>query len=177
MADCTMSELLGHRRCCALGIGSSEQRRSLKVATQSPLRHSLRARHAAVRRATPATPAPAREVACQHLVSSHASIESELSRKWTLQNPQLIAGLKPRALGQLDQIVALTLTQVIDDLIGDARRPDTVHDQADDAEAPAGGVPLRLDGEEGIPGKSGGRTSILRPWEMRRSRSRGKYVW
>ena len=30
------------------------------------------------------------------------------------------------------------------DLISDARRPDIVHDQADDTDAPAGGVPLRL---------------------------------
>jgi hypothetical protein len=28
--------------------------------------------------------------------------------------------------------------------------PDTVHDQADDTDAPAGGVPLRLDGEETV---------------------------
>jgi hypothetical protein len=83
-------------------------------------------------------------------VRSHAGIEPEAPRKWTLQNPHLVAGLEPRALGQLDQTVALALMQVIDDLISDARRPDTVHDQADDTDAPAGGVPLRLDGKETI---------------------------
>src|SRR5262249_49420407 len=87
-------------------------------------------------------PLPAAEQRQHHqppLVRSHAGIEAELSRKWTLQNPHLIAGLEPGALGQLDQPLALALTQVIDDLISDARRPDTVHDQTDDTDAPASG--------------------------------------
>jgi len=67
-----------------------------------------------------------------------------------LQDPHLVAGLKPRARGQLNQSVALALAEIIDDLISDAPRPHTVHDQADDTDAPAGGVPLRLDGEETI---------------------------
>jgi hypothetical protein len=86
-------------------------------------------------------------------VSSHAGIEPEVAGERTLQDPDLIARLKPRALGQLDQTVALALTQVIDDVIGNARRLDAVHDQTDDAEALAGGVPLRLNGEEGAPRK------------------------
>src|SRR6516162_5614979 len=92
------------------------------------------------------------------------------------RNPHLIAGLEPGALRQFDQPVALALAQVIDDLVGDACRPDTVHDQADDTDAPAGGVPLRLDGAETITRKERGRISILRPCEIRCSRSRGKYV-
>ena len=55
--------------------------------------------------------------------------------------------LEPR---QLDQPVALALAEVIDDVIGDARRLDAVHDQANDAEAPPGGVLLCLDSEETI---------------------------
>ena len=65
------------------------------------------------------------------------------------QQPHPVARsqLEPR---QLDQTVALALAEVIDDVIGDGRRLDAIHDQADDAEAPAGGVPLRLDGEETV---------------------------
>src|SRR5262244_426539 len=55
---------------------------------------------------------------------------------------------------------ALALAQVIDDLISDARRPDTVHDQTDNAEAPAGGVPVCLDGKETVPEE--GRPIALR---------------
>jgi len=103
----------------------------------------------------------------QHpLVSSHPGTERELPREWALQDPHLVARLELGALRQLDQPVALALAEVIDDLISDARRPDTVHDQADDTDAPAapaGGVPLRLDGEETITRKEGRRISILRP--------------
>ena len=116
----------------------------------------------------------------QHpLVSSHPGTEPEAPRKWALQDPHLVARLELGALRQLDQPVALALAEVIDDLISDARRPDTVHDQADDTDAPAapaGGVPLRLDGEETITRKEGRRISILRPCEIQCSRSRGKYV-
>src|SRR5262249_27977491 len=87
----------------------------------------------------------------QHpLVSAHASIEAELSRKWTLQNPHLIAGLEAGALRQFDQPIALALAEIIADLVSDARRPDAVHDQADNAEAPAGGISLGLHSEETI---------------------------
>ena len=58
----------------------------------------------------------------QHaLMSSHPGIEAEPSRERTLQDPHLIAGLELGALGQLDQPVALTLAEIIDDVIGDAR--------------------------------------------------------
>ena len=59
-------------------------------------------------------------------MSTHASIETEVSGERTLQDPHLIAGLEPRAHGQFDQPVALALAQLIDDLIGDARRSDTI---------------------------------------------------
>ena len=68
-----------------------------------------RARHAADRRAAPH----------QHaLVRSLSGIETEVSGERTLQDPHLSAGLEPGALRQLDQPVALALTQVIDDLTG-----------------------------------------------------------
>ena len=84
------------------------------------------------------------------LVRPHSGLETQLPHEWAPQNPHLVAGLEPRALGELDQPVALSLAEIIYDLVGDASRPDTVHDQADDANAPARGVPLRLDGEETV---------------------------
>src|SRR5262249_25006436 len=39
---------------------------------------------------------------------------------------------------------------LVDDVIGHPRRPKPVHDQADDADAPASGMPLRFDRNEGI---------------------------
>src|SRR5262249_11521004 len=54
----------------------------------------------------------------QHpLVRSHAGIEPELPREWALQDPHLVARLELGALRQLDQPVALTLAEIIDDLI------------------------------------------------------------
>jgi hypothetical protein len=88
-------------------------------------------------------------------VSSHPGIELELPREWALQDPHLVARLELGALRQLDQPVALTLAEIIDNLVGNSCRLDAVHDQADDAEAPTGGVPLRLDGEESIARKEG----------------------
>src|SRR5262245_12025216 len=84
------------------------------------------------------------------LVRSPAGAEAEVPGERTLQYSHLVARFKLVTLRKLDQTVALALTQVIDDLISDARRPDTVLDQADDTDAPAGGVPLRLDGKETI---------------------------
>src|SRR5262249_41725519 len=55
--------------------------------------------------------------------------------------------------------------KVIDDVFGDARRLDAVHDQADDAEAPAGAVPLRLDREETVTRKE--RRPALDPASVR----------
>ena len=92
------------------------------------------------------------------LVRSHAGVRPRCQangpcsiRTWSpgLSLSRCGSSIRPlrsrlRRLRKLDQTVALVLTQVIDDLISDARRPDTVHDQADGTDAPAGGVPLRL---------------------------------
>jgi len=68
----------------------------------------------------------------------------------TVQYTHVVARLQPGALGQLDQPVALARAEIIDNLVGNACRLDAIHDQTDDAEAPTGGVPLRLDGEETV---------------------------
>src|SRR5262245_4407952 len=81
---------------------------------QPPPRRPSEAPPAAVHRAAPATPAPARELASRHRARG--------GRRTTLQDPDLVAGLEPRAFGQLDQTVALALAEIIDDLISDARR-------------------------------------------------------
>ena len=84
------------------------------------------------------------------LVGSLAGIEPELPRERTVQYTHVVARLQPGALGQLDQPVALARAEIIDNLVGNACRLDAIHDQTDDAEAPTGGVPLRLDGEETV---------------------------
>ena len=81
------------------------------------------------------------------LVGSLAGIEPELPRERTVQYTHVVARLQPGALGQL---VALARAEIIDNLVGNACRLDAIHDQTNDAEAPTGGVPLRLDGEETV---------------------------
>src|SRR6516225_6415374 len=129
--------------------GLGQQR--VQHAAQHPLQHRLSDRLDAVPRELDALLSPEQRQQDQHpLLRAVASIKPELPSERAMQDPYSVAGLEPWALGQLDQPVALALTQVIDDVIGNARRLDAVHDQTDDAEAPGGGVPLRLDGEETI---------------------------
>jgi len=49
-----------------------------------------------------------------------------------------------------EQAAALARTDFLNHTIGNPRRPNPVHDQPDDADAPARRMPLRLDGEETI---------------------------
>jgi len=79
----------------------------------------------------------------------HVSKDRQMPGERAAQQPHPVARsqLEPR---QLNQPIALALAEVIDDLISNARRLDAIHDQTDDTDAPAGGVPLRLDREETI---------------------------
>src|SRR6516164_105328 len=73
-----------------------------------------------------------------------------MSGKHTLQDPHLIAGLERRALGQLDQTIALALTQVINDLTSNPRRSVSVHDEPQDPDAPARGIKLCLNNKKTV---------------------------
>jgi len=52
-----------------------------------------------------------------------------------------------------EQAAALARTDFLNHTIGNPRRPNQVHDQPDDADAPARRMPLRLNHKKAVPGK------------------------
>ena len=52
-----------------------------------------------------------------------------------------------------EQAAALARTDFLNHTIGNPRRPNPVHDQPDDADAPARRMPLRLNHKKAVPGK------------------------
>ena len=90
----------------------------------------------------------------QHaLVRSSSGIETEVSGERTLQNPHLLAHVKHFAFWKPDQPVTLARSDLVDRAVGHARWLRTIEHSANHAGRPAGGVPLKLDGDEAVPGK------------------------
>ena len=90
----------------------------------------------------------------QHaLVRSLSRIETEASGERALQNPHLIAHVKHFAFWKPDQPVTLARSDLVDRAVGHARWLRTIEHSANHAGRPAGGVPLKLDGDEAVPGK------------------------
>ena len=120
-----------------------------------------RARRAADRRA-PATPAPARTLACRHIAP--AALRMGPARLSPTRLDSSINLLRSR-LRRSSMMWSATRAGLMPSMI----RPMTPMLQR-------AAYHCASTVRKAYPGNSGGRTSILRPWEMRRSRNRGKYV-
>jgi hypothetical protein len=81
-----------------------------------------------------------------------AGINGKMPAERTGQQPNPVAGLE-QAPRKLDGPIALAATDILDYGVGHLCRLQPVHHQADDAGTPAGGVPLQLDRDEGVPGE------------------------
>src|SRR6266540_2531572 len=84
----------------------------------------------------------------------HARIDRQMLAERTRQNFDAVAVLEP-TLGKLDGPIALAATDFLDYGTGHLCRLQPVHHEADDAGAPAGGVPLELDLDKRIGGEQG----------------------
>jgi hypothetical protein len=118
-------------------------------------------------------------------VRTLAGVESKLSLQRPSQDTHAIAGSEAITSRKLDQTTTFPRADFSDDTVGNARGLDPIHDQANDADAPTGRVPLRLDGEEGISRKKRRpnlnpaavrQTPLADPWEIRHVTSQAKAV-
>src|SRR5262245_34254892 len=84
-----------------------------------------------------------------------------MAGKWPPHHAHATAEARQRWLGELNQATRLTLADVIDNGIRNARRRRAVHHQADNARRPAGRVPLHLNEDERVGGEKQWRLDYL----------------
>ena len=84
------------------------------------------------------------------------------------QDAYLITDPKLLTPQEFDQSAPLARLNLRDHRISDPRRPKTIHDQTEDADAPSRRMPLRLDHKEGIARKKG--RPNLNPAAVRQTR-------